>query len=293
MRRNVKVVACAVLAAAALCGRCGESDQKTVRVVASFYPMYIATLNVVKGAPGVEVANLTKPQTGCLHDYQLTAEDMKAVSRADVFVVNGAGMESFLDKVITQFPKTKIIQASEGIELLKGDGDEGENPHVWVSVSSHIRQVGNIAEGLAKADPPHAAQYRKNAADYTARLEALRTKMRDGLKSVATRDIVTFHEAFPYFATEFDLRVAAVIEREPGSDPSAGELADVIKTIKEKRVRALFAEPQYSSRAAETIAKETGATVHTLDPAVTGPDDPDAYLKIMESNLETLKKALN
>ena len=263
-----------------------------VRILTSFYPMYIATLNVTKGVKGVEVANLTRPQTGCLHDYQMTTEDMRAVSGADILVVNGAGMESFLDKVIKQYPKLKIIHASEGVELIKEGDGKGGNPHVWVSVSSHIRQIGNIAGGLARLDPSRAVQYRDNAAAYTARLEALRDRMREELKGVKTREIVTFHEAFPYLAKELELNIAAVIERDPGSEPTAAELVDVIKTVKSKKVKALFAEPQYSSNAAAAIARETAATVYTLDPAVTGPDNPDAYIKIMEGNLVVLKKAL-
>jgi len=289
MSRMTETVVIAMLTAASLVARSDEAQQKTLHVVTSFYPMYIAALNIAKDIPGVEVKNLTKPQTGCLHDYQLTAEDMINASKADVLVVNGAGMESFLDKVIKQSSKTRIIQASEGIELLKG---EDGNPHVWVSVSLHIKQIANIVEGLAKFDPSHAVQYRKNAADYVARLEELRSKMRDGLKDVKTRDIITFHEAFPYFAKEFGLNIVAVIEREPGSEPSAAELADVVKTVKERKVKTLFTEPQYPSKAAETIAKETGGTVYMLDPVVTGPDAPDAYIKIMEGNLDTLKKAL-
>ena len=295
VREMISVIA---LMAAVLMVKSGDvsaadTPQKTLRILTSFYPMYIATVNVANGVTGVEVRNLTLPQTGCLHDYQLTTEDMINVSKADVFVVNGAGMESFLDKVLKQSPKTRIIQASEGIKLLKSDGAEEGNPHVWVSVSLHIKQVASIADQLAKLDPSHAAQYRQNAADYTAKLEALRTKMHDELKDIKRKDIVTFHEAFPYFAKEFNLNILAVIEREPGSEPSAKELAELIDIVKAKKAKVLFVEPQYPGNEADIIARETAAKVYTLDPVVTGPDAPDAYLKIMEANLETLKKALN
>ena len=104
--------------------------------------------------------------------------------------------------------------------------------------------------------------------------------------------IITFHEAFPYFAKEFDLRISAVVEREPGSEPSAKELADTIELVKESNAQALFSEPQYPDSAARTIAKETSAKVYVLDPAVTGPDAYDAYINIMENNLKVLKEAL-
>jgi len=269
------------------------AEKATVKIMTSFYPMYIATLNVAKGVPGVEVLNLTKPQTGCLHDYQMTPDDMTHLSGANIFVVNGAGMEAFLDKVVAQLPALKIVKASDSIELIKGEGEEGDNPHVWVSVSLHIKQVENIAAQLAQADATHADQYKKNGAEYVARLDQLRKKMHEGLKDVQTRDIITFHEAFPYFAREFNLKIAAVIEREPGSEPSAKELAETIEIVKKAKVKALFAEPQYPTKAAEAIARESGAKLYTLDPSVTGPMKVEAYVEIMEKNLAELRKALN
>jgi zinc transport system substrate-binding protein len=255
--------------------------------------MYIATLNVTKGVPGLEVLNLAKPQTGCLHDYQMTTEDMTHLLGATVFVVNGAGMESFLDKVVAERPALKIVRASEGIDVIKGGGGEGDNPHIWVSVSLHIRQVENIAAQLAQADAAHADQYKKNGADYIARLEQLRQKMHEGLKDIQTRDIITFHEAFPYFAREFNLNILAVIEREPGSQPGARELARTIGIVKKAKVKVLFAEPQYSTKAADAIARESGGKVYTLDPGVTGPMKAEAYIELMENNLAELRRALN
>lgn len=261
-------------------------------IVTSFYPMYIATINIAKDIPGTAVVNMTKPQTGCLHDYQLTPEDIKTLESAQVFVVNGAGMEVFLSKVVSQLPDLRIVEASKGIELIKGAGEEGDNPHVWVSITLNIQQVRNISEALCAIDPGNAEKYRSNAGEYIKKLEAEKAKMHEVLDKVENRNIITFHEAFPYFAQEFNLNIAAVIEREPGSEPSAGELADTIKIVKEAKVKALFAEPQYPTKAADTIARETGARVYTLDPGVTGPYDPDAYLSIMDENLKVLGEAL-
>ena len=267
-----------------------RAASKPVRITTSFYPMYIAALNVTKGIPGIEVRNLTKPMTGCLHDYSITTDDMKQLSKTDIFIVNGATMETFLDKVIKQLPKIKIVSASDGIVLIKGT--EGDNPHVWISVSLHIKQIRNIASKLALADPQHAKEYRDNAAIYVAKLEKLRSDMHKGLDGLKNRDIITFHEAFPYFAKEFGLNLAAVIEREPGSEPNAKELAETITIVKKAKIKALFTEPQYSAKAAQAIASETGAKLYTLDPAVTGPMKDDAYIKIMTKNLSELQKAL-
>ncbi|MCX6991664.1 MAG: metal ABC transporter substrate-binding protein [Kiritimatiellaeota bacterium] len=280
----------AVLTAGTVTCNATTGSATRVRIVTSFYPVYIATLNVAGDVPGVEVVNLTKPLIGCLHDYQMTPDDLVSLSKADIFVVNGAGMETFLDKAIQQVPRLKLIQSSDGIALMSTAGIV--NPHVWVSVTAHMQQVENIAAGLARFDPDHAALYRTNATTYLAKLDALRAAMHAGLQNAMTRDIITFHEAFPYFAREFGLTVVAVIEREPGSEPNARELAQAITLVKKTGVKAIFAEPQYSAKAADAIARETGATVYCLDPVVTGPMAPDAYLTIMKANLQTLEQAL-
>lgn len=271
----------------------GGGKDGSFHIVTSFYPMYVATINITQGVDGVTVTNMTKPQTGCLHDYQLMTEDMKTLEKADAFVINGAGMESFLDKVVNQQKNLKIIDASKGIELLK-DGDE-ENPHVWLSVTDAILQVKNIAEQLKAADPKHADAYEKNAAAYIKKLEALKAEMHAELDTVPNKDIVTFHEAFPYFAKEFGLNIISVVEREPGTEPTPAELQETIEQVKKLPVKVLFTEPQYSPSAAETIARETGAKIYTLDPVVTGEANDEAinaYIDTMKKNMKTLKTAL-
>ena len=237
---------------------------------------------------------MTAPQTGCLHDYSLSTKDLKTLSSADIFVINGAGMESFLDDVIDEYSDLKIIEASNGISLIE-DTDHDVNPHVWVSISKNIEEVSNIAKELSAFDPNHASEYEANADAYIAKLENLRTEMHAALDNVNNKDIITFHEAFPYFAEEFNLNIAGVIEVEPDSEPSAKEVENIISIINEKNIKALFTEPQYSSKIADTIAKETGASIYTLDPIVTGDANEDAYddyIVKMQENLNTLKEAL-
>lgn len=270
----------------------GKSDDGKLKIVTSFYPIYLETINIVGDTEGVEVINLTEPQTGCLHDYQLTTEDMKTLETADIFVVNGLGMENFLDKVTKNL---KIIDAShtDEIYLLK-DGDE-INPHVWVSITYAMAQVREIQRQLCELDPAHAADYKRNALNYLNELSALRDEMHFALDNLPHKDIVTFHEAFPYFAAEFKLNIAGVIEREPGTEPTPQELIDTVKIVNELPVKVLFTEPQYSPKAAETIARETGATIFTLDPITTGDatiESKDDYQVKMRQNMKTLIEAL-
>jgi zinc transport system substrate-binding protein len=271
----------------------GPDKSDETLIVTSFYPMYIFTSNIANNVEGVKVVNMTEPQTGCLHDYQLVPSDMKVLEKADIFVINGAEMESFLDKVTSQLSTLTIIEAAAGMDLLEDEHGEA-NPHVWVSISGAIQEVKNITEGLVKADPANEAAYRKNSEEYIERLENLKQSMHEALNDIRTRDIVTFHEAFPYFASEFNLNIITVIEREPGSEPSAGELAATINAIKDAQAKVLFREPQYPAKAAESIAAQTGGKLYILDPVVTGPKEAplDSYEKTMEENLNVLIEAL-
>lgn len=295
-KRLMAIMAVLLLITVGCSGPAGStpSAPDSFRIVTSFYPVYIATINVARDISGVEVVNMTKPQTGCLHDYQLKPEDLITLETADAFVVNGAGMEAFLQDVLDQRADLSLVEASKGIPLLTDVSGE-PNPHVWVSVSNSILQVKNIAEQLAVLDPAHAAAYQSNADGYIAKLETLRDGMHKAIDPIQNKKIITFHEAFPYFAAEFGLDIVAVIEREPGTSPTAQELSQTIQIVKDAGIKALFAEPQYAAKAAETIAAETGATVYRLDPAVTGDAktaDYDSYIRIMEDNLAVLQKAL-
>ena len=268
----------------------GVSASETTRVVTSFYPVYVATLNVTGGVPGVEVHNLTSPHIGCLHDYQLTAGDVRQLADADLLLANGAGMESFLGKVQEQAPSLRVVEVSDGIPLMDG------NAHVWVSFEGARQQVDNITSALVEAAPRQADAFRANAEKYKSALAALDEKMRTALAPYAGTPIVTFHEAFPYFARDFNLDLVGVIARESGAEPSARELADTIELVRTRRVKALFAEPQFPDKSVQVIARETGLKVYELDPVVTGPSEPsearDAYLHAMEKNFAVLQEAL-
>jgi len=267
-----------------------SSASASLRVVTSFYPVYVATLNVVDGVDGAEVHNLTAPHVGCLHDYQLTTADARKLSEAGLFLANGGGMETFLDKVRAQNPDLKIVEASAGIPLIEG------NPHVWVSFEGARRQVDNVAEALAEAAPGHAEALRANAETYKSSLAALEKKMHEELKPYAGARIMTFHGAFPYFARDFGLELVGVVEREPGAEPSARELSETIDLVRERGVKALATEPQYSDRTAQVIARETGVGICELDPVVTGPasaaEARNAWVVAMEKNLVALRDAL-
>lgn len=307
MKRILSALLCAAVCLTGFSG-CGTpaKESSRLKLLASFYPIAIMALNITDGVEGVAVESMAQQQTGCLHDFQMTTADMKKAETADAFLINGAGMEGFLDKISDQLPELPVIDSSTGIPLIASgedhhhDGGEGHdhdqedyNPHLWVSITNCMEQVRNLSEGIIALDPEHEAEYRENTEMYLEKLSALRDKMHSALDHVKNKDIITFHEAFPYFAEEFGLHIAAVINREPDSQPSAKELADTIRLVRETGVKALFVEPLYPETSADIIAAETGAQVYVLDPAVSGEWDKNAYLTAMESNLQVLAQALN
>ena len=286
--------------ALAMCSGCAAEEDAGKTIVTSFYPMYVFTQNVVRDVPGVRVVNMASESAGCLHDYQLQTRDMVTLEGADALVINGGGMEQFMDKVIAQRPELPVINASAGIEMLCGEDDhDGHdhdhgvyNAHVWLDPALAMRQVQNIADGLAAVDSENAEAYQRNAAAYKARLQALHAELSAQLAPLAGSAIVTFHEAFTYFADAYGLVVAGVIANDAGEEPSTRQIAATCDLVKQYKVKALFVEPQYPTKSAETIARETGASVFTLDPVVSGDGSPESYENAMRENARVLTEAL-
>ena len=269
---------------------CALAEEKLV--MTSFYPIYLIARNVLHDVEGVRLQNLTAPTTGCLHDYQLLAGDVRALAEADALVINGAGMEHYLDALTAQLPALPLVDCSLDIALLPDEEDGGMNAHIWLDPQNAAKMTENMAAGLAEILPEHAAQIHQNAAAYAETLRALDAEIRESLKDLASRDIVTFHEAFPYFAQAYDLNVVAVVAVEADEALSPRELSLVADKILAAGCPPLFTEPQYAADAAVILHNETGAPVFELDPLVTGDGALSAYEDGMRKNAETLKPAL-
>ena len=273
-------------------------------IVTSFYPIWLLALNLADGVPELEVRNLAAPGTGCLHDYQLQTGDMKVLSEADLFLVNGAGMESYLEHVFSAFPDLPVAEAAAGIPLLTetdaltiGENeDDGEvNAHIWLSAANAAVMAENLAKAMEAQFPDRQEKIEDNRKALQARLLALDQELREGLSGLPRKEIITFHEAFPYFARAYGLDIVAVVNREPGETLTPAQLAQLAEAIVALDAPPLFVEPQYEDLSARTLAAETGAAIYTLDPVVTGPEEdvpPDYYETVMRRNMETLREAL-
>lgn len=267
-----------------------KQEEQTLTVVTSFYPMYIAALNVIGDTDGVHLQNLSEPQTGCLHDFQLTPEDMKLLSKADVFIINGGGIESFMKDVAKSYPDLTVIEASEGIDLLEDEGEE--NAHAWMSVATYEEQVNHIAEGLAAADEKNASDYQKHADAYTVKLDALKERQQKVAEKIKEQSVILFHEAYDYVADDYGLNVAYVLDLDEERQVSAGEVADVLAAVRDDHVKYILAEELYGKSMGDTVEKETDAKVIYLDALNRGDYDADSYIKGMSANIDLIEQYL-
>ena len=285
-------------------GSPAEAASPSGTVVTSFYPVWILTRNLLDGAGDIAVRNLAAPSVGCLHDYQLQPADMKVLSGADALLVNGAGMEAFLPEITRSFPDLPVIEASAGIELLKegdalqiGDAEEeAVNSHIWLDPLKAVQMAENLAAGLSSLFPEQEERILANLDACRERLTRLDLQLREGLKDLPRREIVTFHEAFPYFAAAYDLHVVAVVNKEPGEVLTPAQMGRLALEIGRLGNPPLFVEPQYADLSAQTLSRETGSAVYSLDPVVTGPEKDvplDYYETVMLENMQVLITALS
>ena len=267
----------------------GKASEEELLVVTSFYPMYVAALNVVGDCEGVRVENLSEPQTGCLHDYQLTPQDMILLSEADVFVVNGGGIEGFLADVAEAYPELTMVNAGAGIF---GEDDHEENAHAWMSIPHYKQQVASICDGLSARNPANKDEYERNTAKYLEKIEELRQEAAELAALTQGEDIVMFHEAFAYVAEDYGMQVAGELNLDEERQVSAGEIADILQVIEEKEIRIVLAEELYGKDMGDTIQRETDCTVYYLDTLVRGDGAADSWLVGMENNIRILEKTL-
>lgn len=301
-----------------------DAEKESFVITASFYPVYIAALNVAGDIDGVEVRNLTQPQTGCLHDYQLTTEDMKAMADSDVLLINGGGIESFVSKVAKTYPKLSIINLSASFAELPEEDEEEEdhdhedadhedadredadhdhdhdhgekNSHFWMDIDLYRKEVESMEEGLSKRDPVHADQYKKNAEAYLKKLESLQSEEAELKAALSGKKVVVFHEAFLYLAEDLDMQVTMTMDLDEERQVSAGEVRQVLDDLALSDDKIIFAERTYGEEMGDRMTEEASATVIYLDP-LTRPKDgqeseQDGYLLAMQENFDKIRTTL-
>jgi ABC-type Zn uptake system ZnuABC Zn-binding protein ZnuA len=240
------------------------------------------------------------------HTFQPTPDAIKNLSQARVVFFNGAGLEEWWDKTIRSVkkPEVPVIELSKGLATISMPGHshgglshaEGQDPHVWLDPNLVKAYVDKIRDGLSQADTPNAGAYAERAQAYKAKLEELDGWIRAEVEKIpaARRKIVTFHNAFQYFANRYGLAVKGFVVASPGKEPSAKALAEITRRITQEQIPAVFAEADFNPKMLEALAKDTGVKVVTnlYDGSLSSGPPADTYLNMMRHNVTQMVNAL-
>lgn len=304
----------------------GKKDEK-IQAVATFYPMYEFTKEVIGDAGEVE---LLIPAGTEPHDFEPSAKDMAKISDADVFVYNSDELETWADGVKSNSKNTEFIEAADKIDLMEGDGEghdheadhdhesdeshedhehESEeshddhdhshelDPHVWLDPVLAQKEVEEIRDELIEKYPDQKETFTKNAENYIEKLSALDKSYSDSFKNAKNRTFVTQHAAFGYLAKRYNLTQEAIAGISPDQEPSPSRIAELKHYVDDHGVKVIYFEENASSKVAETLSKETGVKLEVLNPieSLTNKqiDDGETYIGVMEQNLEALKDSIN
>ncbi len=273
------------------CSTPTEFDQ----IAATTLPVYEFTSRLCEGTD-ISVTRLVTESVSCLHDYALNVSQVRAAEAADVVVISGAGLESFMTDILRN---SDTIDASKGIACIDDhdhdhdhDHEDGhhhaQDSHIWLSPANAKIMCSNICAGLSAKYPDHTATFEENLKKLHVDLDALQNYADTQLADLSCRELITFHDGFSYMAKSFGLTILRTVEEESGSEASAAELQELISIVKEHNLPAIFTETNGSTAAASVIAKETGVKTCTLNMAMSG----DSYFDAMYQNIDTLKEAL-
>lgn len=271
-----------------LCGCSGEQPQ----IAATTRPVYDFTAYLCQGT-GLSVGRLVTENVSCLHDYTLQVRQMRTIEAADLIVISGAGLESFLDDALSAH--NNIIDSSQGIELLCGEHDHHDeehhheqDPHIWLSVENARIMSQNICNALITQYPQHQALFTANMQSLNNEFDALESYGKEALSNLSCRELITFHDGFSYFCNYFDLQLLHALEEESGSEASAEELKELILLVQEHHLPAIFTEENGSVSAASVIAAQANIESYALNMGMADK----GYFETMYHNIDTIKEAL-
>ena len=291
LSRRSWFVAVAALAVAPT-SRAKATDK--LKVVTTFTILGDMVRNV--GREHVALTTLVGPNADA-HVYEPTPADARALAQADVVVVNGLGFEGWIDRLVNVSGfRGPVVVASEGIAALTVEGDRPD-PHAWQDLANGRLDVANIARALAAADPAHAEDYRRRAEAYDRELAALDRDIRGRLDAFPAdrRKVITSHDAFQYFGRAYGIDFRAPVGVSTESEPSAGEVAALVRQMRDEGIHALFVENITDPRLVEQLAREAGAVIggRLYSDSLSGPTGPaPTYLDMFRHNVGEIAKAV-
>ncbi|MBQ8801831.1 MAG: metal ABC transporter substrate-binding protein [Clostridium sp.] len=312
MKKRLFALFIAMMYLLTACGQTapGVADDGKLTIVATTYPVYLFASAVTAGAENIVVERLDTGSTSCLHDYNLTVNDMKKLEKADVIALSGVGLEEFMEDALAT-SEAMVIDCSEGVKLLENqshhhdehdhshDGhDHGHfDPHYWLDPDNAILMAENLAAGLTAVEGGEQTRFENNAARVRDRLPRGAYDCHRLLDGVGSPELITFHDGFQYFSHAFEMNLLESIEEEAGSEASAKEIVEITALVKDHGIPGIFTEVNGSDATANAIARETGCQVAQLsmlmDGSMLGPnadvdDWIDLYLDGLTANVETV-----
>lgn len=262
-----------------------QDDGKT-KILTSFYPIYIMTLNITNGARNVEVSNMADKLTGCIHDYTLTTTDLKKFEDTDIFIQNGAGLESFSDKVVTSYQNVKIINAAENVTDFIYSDDGESNSHIWLSIENYKSEIQQITKELSKLDNANASIYNINANQYIEKLNNLQEKFKQ--LNLSNKKAICLDESLEYLLKENGIDETLIETDHDQASISAELIKETIFKMNNEKIDAIFVDKNDSDKLAKVLQNETKAKIYVLNSGMNGENDLDSYLNIMNENYEVL-----
>lgn len=277
------------------------SDGK-LKIYTSIYPLYDFTTKI--GGDKVVVSNLVPAGTEP-HDFELSTSDIVNLEKADMLIYNGAGIESWSDKVINSLENKNItyVKSSENLNIHKANSNEksinhshSTDPHTWLNIQNAKKEMENIKNALVKKDPDNASYYEKNYETYVKKFDELDEKYKETIGDIPNKSIIVAHEAFGYLCEEYNIEQVAIEGLTPDSEPDPARMSEIIKFAKDNEINTIFFEELVSPKVAQTIAKEVGAKTEVLNP-LEGLSEDDIknnkdYFSVMKDNLQVIYNSL-
>ena len=277
-----------------------QADTEKIPVVASIYPLK----DIIQQVGGERVrVDVMVPPGATPHTFEPRPSDMIRLQKARLFVMVGAGLEFWAGKTIRSAGAKglKVLVLSEGLPLIYGEevrgdrgghGGESADPHVWLDPLLTKEMADRVANALGEIDPSGGRYFRESAGRFKKEIDRLHAFIAGRVRTFTIKEYVAFHPAWNYFARRYGLKAAGVIEESPGKEASPRHIARLVNEVRRAGVRVVFAEPQFSPKAAEVIAREAGARVLYLDPLGGAGRGGDTYIGLMRYNFSVMEEAM-
>jgi len=260
-----------------------------LQAIASFYPLYEFAQQVGQDKVNVQ---LLVPEGVEPHDWEPTIQDVQQIQKSDFIIINGFGFENWVESLGEMNYQGIVVDTSN--QIVKNNDEKSilfnNDPHIWLNPILAKTQVQTIADEFSKSDPQNKKFYQKNAQSYMLELDKLDSKIRNDL-SICSQDFIAFHDAFSYFAYEYNLHQHTILSsNNPHSEPTAKTLENIINTARELEINIIFTEDTIDPRVSNVIANEINGKVLVLSPLEISDDGN--YISRMIENLDNLKEAL-